>query len=367
MSTSPDLGLPYIASSQAQPEVTHNEALNLLQALLNGATDRGINTPPGSPTSGDIYIVGTAPTGAWAGRANTVTIWTGTAWDFIPGETSAGTPITMGARQEGIRVWVKDENLKYVWNGSSWVSSTFSGGTLTTSLNEAPIVTIASSATVNIGAAAANTISISGTTTITAFDSIANGALRRLHFQGALTLTHNATSLILPTGASITTAAGDMAEFVSLGSGNWRCTGYERASGNSVNSQTGTFTPTLTFATPGDLSVAYSTQTGDFTRIGDRVFVNFSIVTSTFTHTTASGNAQIMGFPITIGVQSMGDINFQGITKASYTNFCTRMTVSTTLATIAASGSGVAGASVTSADMPSGGTVILQGSAIYRI
>lgn len=101
-------------------------------------------------------------------------------------------------------------------------------------LNEAPIVTLASAATVNIGAAAANTISISGTTTITAFDSIASGAVRVLVFQGALTLTHNATSLILPGAANITTAAGDTATLVSLGSGNWRCLGYERASGDSL-------------------------------------------------------------------------------------------------------------------------------------
>lgn len=121
MTTSPDLGIPYIAQSQGSPEVTHNEALNLLQALLNGAVDRGTNTPPGSPTIGDIYIIGASPTDAWAGRANCVTIWDGTAWDFIPGETSAGTPITMGARQEGMRVWVRDENVFYVWNGSAWV------------------------------------------------------------------------------------------------------------------------------------------------------------------------------------------------------------------------------------------------------
>lgn len=110
----------------------------------------------------------------------------------------------------------------------------FTGGTLTTALNEAPITTLASASTTNIGAEDVNTISISGTTTITAFDTIASGAVRRLVFQGALTLTHNGTSLILPTAANITTAAGDVATFVSLGSGNWRCVGYLRASGYAL-------------------------------------------------------------------------------------------------------------------------------------
>lgn len=94
--------------------------------------------------------------------------------------------------------------------------------------------TIASAATVNIGAANAEYLAVSGTTTITAFDSVAAGVYRVLKFDGALTLTHNATSLILPGGASITTAAGDVAGFRSLGSGNWRCEWYQRASGAAL-------------------------------------------------------------------------------------------------------------------------------------
>lgn len=99
------------------------------------------------------------------------------------------------------------------------------GGKLTGALNNADIVSLASSATPAIGAAAANTITITGTTGITGFDSIASGAVRTLVFAGAVTLTHNATSLILPKGADITTAAGDVLQFTSLGGGNWRCTG----------------------------------------------------------------------------------------------------------------------------------------------
>lgn len=94
--------------------------------------------------------------------------------------------------------------------------------------------TIASAATVNIGAANAEYLAVSGTTTITAFDSVAAGVYRVLKFDGALTLTHNATSLILPSSANITTAAGDVAGFRSLGSGNWRCEWYQRASGAAL-------------------------------------------------------------------------------------------------------------------------------------
>lgn len=109
-----------------------------------------------------------------------------------------------------------------------------SGGTLTGALNSAPAVTLASAATVNIGAAAANTINIAGTTTITGLGTIAAGARRTLIFGGALTLTHNATKLILPGAANIVTAVGDVAGFESLGAGNWKCVGYVRANGRAL-------------------------------------------------------------------------------------------------------------------------------------
>lgn len=93
---------------------------------------------------------------------------------------------------------------------------------------------LASGATVNIGAATGNVVHITGTTTITAFDNVAQGIERTLVFDGALTLTHNSTSLILPTGANITTAAGDTARFMSEGSGNWRCLAYNRKNGQAL-------------------------------------------------------------------------------------------------------------------------------------
>ncbi len=42
------------------------------------------NTPPGSPSDGDLYIIGAAPTGAWAGKGGKVTRWSSVAnaWEF---------------------------------------------------------------------------------------------------------------------------------------------------------------------------------------------------------------------------------------------------------------------------------------------
>ncbi len=74
-----------------------------------------------------------------------------------------------------------------------------------------------------------NLFDVTGTTAITSLNSKGVGTIVKLHFDGALTLTHNATDLILPGAANITTAAGDEAEFYEYASGDYRCTKYTRA------------------------------------------------------------------------------------------------------------------------------------------
>jgi hypothetical protein len=81
--------------------------------------------------------------------------------------------------------------------------------------------TVASASTCDIGAAPTDKVAISGTTTITSFGTVPN-VLRFVRFTGALTLTQDAVSLILPGGANIATAAGDACIALSDTSGNWR-------------------------------------------------------------------------------------------------------------------------------------------------
>lgn len=113
-------------------------------------------------------------------------------------------------------------------------------------LNFAASVDVASAGTTNIGAAASNSVRITGTTTITAFDSVTSGIRRTVRFAAALTLTHNGTSLILPGGQNILTVADDTAEFLSLGSGNWVCLSYKfaRKAPKRVTSEASNATPT---------------------------------------------------------------------------------------------------------------------------
>lgn len=125
----------------------------------------------------------------------------------------------------------------------------------------------------------------------------------------------------------------------------------------------GTWTPVLTFATPGNQSIAYTTQVGTYTKIGRLVTIQFEILTSTFTHTTASGNLQVTGLPFTslstTGSGTVGSLLWQGITKASYTNVYSQLSQNSAIMLFTASGSGQSASSIAFGDCPTGGTVRL--------
>ena len=129
------------------------------------------------------------------------------------------------------------------------------------------------------------------------------------------------------------------------------------------------WTPALTFATPGDLAVAYTTQFGRYSYLSANVlFVQFHTSTSSFTFTTASGGARISGLPFTSqntsNLLSRGAVSFGGINKAGYTQVSVGMGVNSNFFVLNASGMGVAASAVSASDMPTGGTVILIGEVI---
>jgi hypothetical protein len=93
---------------------------------------------------------------------------------------------------------------------------------------------IASAATINLDTASGNFLHVTGVTTITAI-TLASGAERTVVFDGALTLTYNATTLILPGASNILTAAGDTMNVRGDGAGNVRVTAYNRKNGYDIN------------------------------------------------------------------------------------------------------------------------------------
>lgn len=72
-----------------------------------------INTPPGSPSDGDRYLVDSSPTGDWAGFSGYIAEW---STELDPDSWYFTSPV------EGYMVYVQDINYFYVYNGSSWVS-----------------------------------------------------------------------------------------------------------------------------------------------------------------------------------------------------------------------------------------------------
>lgn len=104
---------------------------------------------------------------------------------------------------------------------------------------------IASANSITLPSDGTDVYDITGTTTINSLSTRTAGAVVVLQFDGALTLTYNATSMVLPTSASITTAAGDIAAFVSEGAGNWRCFSYLRRSGAPLALAAGSVTNSI--------------------------------------------------------------------------------------------------------------------------
>lgn len=132
----------------------------------------------------------------------------------------------------------------------------------------------------------------------------------------------------------------------------------------------GTWTPVFTFATAGDLSVSYTTRVATYIKIGQLTNVSFDIVTSAFTHSTASGVAEITGLPFTAltltGLSFLGTLQFQGITKSGYTQMNSEILSGGSLVVFNASGSAQFGANLSASDFPTGGNVVLKGTISYR-
>lgn len=93
--------------------------------------------------------------------------------------------------------------------------------------------TLASAATVDIGAAPSKKVTITGTTGIGSFGSAPHKE-RRLHFSGVLTITPG-SGLILPAGVPIVTQAGDTCDATSDASGSWRVRAYQRSDGGAIS------------------------------------------------------------------------------------------------------------------------------------
>lgn len=116
--TGPNIGIKHSWHRGYNGWNTENDAnLRALDALVQSNVIAQQNAPPGSSADGDAFLVGTLPTGPWAGHANAFTRYNAaaTAWEFWTPRPGWHTSVA------GIR---------YEWNGTAWTTDLSIGGKL---------------------------------------------------------------------------------------------------------------------------------------------------------------------------------------------------------------------------------------------
>ena len=101
--STPRHDLPTLFAGQAQKEFTLNEALARIDALLQPVVEGEANAPSASPSEGESWIVGSAPTGSWGGHAGSLASYTAGNWLFA-------------APVRGMRVFDKAAGRYAIWD-----------------------------------------------------------------------------------------------------------------------------------------------------------------------------------------------------------------------------------------------------------
>ncbi len=109
MTTTDRFALPLLAAGQAQKEVTHNEALAVLDLLVQPIVQSVAPTAvPLTPAAGQCWIVGSGASGAWLGHDGALAGWTAGGWRFV-------------APREGMACWSVADDVVVRWVAGAWV------------------------------------------------------------------------------------------------------------------------------------------------------------------------------------------------------------------------------------------------------
>nr|WP_319516600.1 DUF2793 domain-containing protein [uncultured Cohaesibacter sp.] len=115
MEQTTNLALPYIVGNQNQKHITHNEALRMLDALVQlSVADRDLTAPPDEPSDGARYIVADGASDAWNG-------WDGSIAAYLDGAWTELQPLA------GWLAWLEDESKLLCFDGTDWSDFIISG------------------------------------------------------------------------------------------------------------------------------------------------------------------------------------------------------------------------------------------------
>jgi hypothetical protein len=344
MTESAKLRLPYIAASQAQKHVTHNEALTLLDTLCQASVkDKDLTTPPVSPSEGDCYIVAATGTGAWTGWDNRIARYIDGEWrSYLPGAGDG----------EGWLVYVQDEANLYVLVGGTWTLFASSAQPLDADLTDIAALSPSNDDVIQRKAGV--------WTKRTMAQLIADLEALGTTFQpldadltDIAALSPSNDDVIQRKAGAWTnrTMAQLMADPGALGQIPFPATQNSSADPNTLDDyEEGTWTPVFS-SSPAPSGVTYTTQQGHYTKIGNIVtcFVNLVLTSK---GTGGGGSARFTGLPFTsaaLATPAFGQAS--GISNVTLSSGRTWIYLSvspnTTLATFAECGSGAAVANVT--------------------
>jgi hypothetical protein len=264
ISKTKNLDITYLSQNQTNKEILVNEGFLKFDSLMNnGAKSISVSTPPTSTEESDLYIIGASATGDWEGHENKFTYY----------HPSKGWVIL--EPNEGMTLWVNDEDKLYTFDGTDWVESGGSGDEI-------------EKLGINTTADSTNKLSVKSDSVL--FDNNGTDSQIKINKAGDT----DTASHLLQTNYSGRaefglTGSDDFSIKVSADGSSWnnaltidkstaKVTFNEEAdfSTNGAKFESGSFTPTI-IGTTSTGSNSYSSNSGTYSLIGDRVFFELAI------------------------------------------------------------------------------------------
>lgn len=226
----------------------------------------------------------------------------------------------------------------------SQISSSLSGAISSTASLSTVLGNVSSS--ISTGVSTAESYALSGTTSLS-------------------TVVSTKLSSNLSTTVSLSTALGDVSSSISTALSSATSAVASLSTAIPVTART-TFMPTITFATPGDLSVAYTIQTGAYVKVGPLVLFWISLA-FTPTYTTASSNFEISLPPPTVTDNEWASADIRNLSALTWPAGTTEVIAVLTTTTILIQGVGSAAAATnfTTTQFPSGVAATIRIAGYY--